>query len=78
MEQEEVPQGAPPPQMSMSGATTANGSTGTSPAAAQNQGTVTLFNFERVESEKIMRFCHAFFSVLAECFSGTCAQCLIF
>ena len=40
MEQEEVPQGAPPPQMSMSGATTANGSTGTSPAAAQNQGTL--------------------------------------
>ena len=40
MEQEEVPQGAPPPQMSMSGATTANGSTGTSPAAAQNQGTI--------------------------------------
>ena len=71
MEQEEVPQGAPPPQMSMSGATTANGSTGTSPAAAQNQGTVTLFNFERAESEKIMRFCHAF-SVLAECF-WTCA-----
>merc|ERR1719410_3272480 len=41
MEQEEVPQGAPPPQMSMSGATTANGSTGTSPAAAQNQGAQT-------------------------------------
>ena len=37
MEQEEVPQGAAP--MSMSGATTANGSTGTSPAAAQTQGT---------------------------------------
>ena len=77
MEQEEVPQGAPPPQMSMSGATTANGSTGTSPAAAQNQGTVTLFNFERAESEKSCASV-MLFSVLAECFSGTCAQCVIF
>ena len=39
--------------------------------------TITLFNFERAESEKNHAPLSCFFQYAAECFSGTCAQCVI-